>query len=67
MPRIEIELSDELHAKLETVASKMALAPSEMAKFILADGLAREKLIDWLSLINKGREALARITQQAKK
>jgi len=67
MPRIEIELNDELHAKLESVASKMALDPSEMAKFILAEGLAREKSIDWLARINRGREALARIVQQAKK
>jgi len=66
MPKVEIELNDELHAKLESIASKMALAPSEMAKFILAQQLAA-KSIDWLALINRGREVLARITQQAKK
>ena len=66
MPKVEIDLNDELHTKLETVASKMALSPSEMAKFILAQQLA-DKSIDWMALVNKARAVLARMTQEAKK
>ena len=65
--KVELELSDELYARLERVANKTALPPPEVAKFILAHELAREKTIDWMWLINKGREFLARIIQEARK
>ncbi len=59
--KIEIELGDELSQRLEKVASKTGLSPSEVAKFILAQELAREKSIDWMGLINRGREFLAHL------
>jgi len=65
--KIELELSDELYTRLERVADKTALPPGEVAKFILAHELAREKTIDWMWLINKGREFIARIIQEARK
>lgn len=67
MATIEIELTQELQARLERIASKTALSPSEVAKFILAQELAREKSIDWMALINRGREFLARIIREARK
>lgn len=65
--RLEIELSDELEARLTKVADRVALSPPEVAKMLLAEQLAREKSIDWMGLINRGREALARIMEEAKK
>lgn len=67
MAIIEIDLSDELEARLKRVADRNAISPPDMAKYILAEQLAREKTIDWMGLINRGREALARILQEAKK
>ncbi len=67
MAIIEIDLSDELEARLKRVADRSAISPPDMAKFILAEQLAREKTIDWMRLINRGRETLARILQEAKK
>ena len=67
MATIEIDLSEELEARLKRVADRNAISPPDMAKFILAEQLAREKTIDWMGLINRGREALARILQEAKK
>lgn len=65
--RLEIELSDELEARLTKVADRVALSPPEVAKMLLAEQLAREKSIDWMGLIQRGREALARIMEEAKK
>jgi len=67
MAKIELELGDELFERLEEVAKKTALSPSEMAKFIIAEALARGKTIDWAALLNKGREFLARVIQQSRK
>ncbi|MBA7700429.1 hypothetical protein ES703_109143 [subsurface metagenome] len=64
--KIELELSDELYARLKRVADKTALPPGEVAKFILAHELAREKTIDWMWLINKGREFLGRIIRESR-
>jgi len=64
---IEIELTPELQARLERVANKTALSPGEVAKFILAQQLARERTIDWMALLNRGREFLARIMQESRK
>lgn len=61
MERLEIELSDELSERLNKVATKVALSPSETARMILAHELASERSIDWLDLINKGRELLRRL------
>ncbi len=65
--KIEIELSDELLERLERIASKTALSLPEVAKFILAQELAREKSIDWMGLINRGREFLARLMRESGK
>ena len=65
--KIEIELGDELSQRLEKVASKSALSVEEVAKFILAQELAREKLIDLTALINRGREFLARLMRESGK
>ena len=65
--KIELELGDELSERLEKNASKVALSPSEMAKFIIAQALAQEKSIDWLALISKGREFLARLIPETRK
>jgi len=67
MAKIELELGDELFERLEEVAKKTALSPSEMAKFIIAEALARGKTIDRAALLNKGREFLARVIQQSRK
>lgn len=67
MVKIEIELSDELEARLDRVVDRVALSAPEVAKMILAEQLAREKSIDWMGLIKRGREALARIMEEAKK
>ena len=67
MPIIEIDLSDELGARLEKVANRRAVSATEMAKYILAHQLAGEKTIDWVGLIQKGREALACFMQETKK
>jgi len=67
MATIELELSDELEARLKRVAARSAVSLPEMAKFILAEQLAREKTIDWMGLVAAGREAVARILQEAKK
>ncbi|GAI93864.1 unnamed protein product [marine sediment metagenome] len=64
---LEIELSDELQARLERVANRVALAPAETAKMLLAEQLAKEKTIDLMGLIQRGREVLARLMQEAKK
>lgn len=61
MAKLEIELSDELSERLEKVASKVALSPAETAKMILAHQLASERKIDWLAVIQKGRELLRRL------
>ena len=65
--KIEIELGDELSERLERIASKTALSLEEVAKFILAQELAREKSIDWVGLINRGREFLARLMRESGK
>lgn len=65
--KIEIELGDELSQRLEKVASKTGLSLEEVAKFILAQELAREKSIDWMGLINRGREFLARLMRESGK
>jgi len=49
------------------VADKVALSPSETAKMLLAQQLATERKIDWLALINRGREFIARIIREARK
>lgn len=67
MAKIEIDLSEELEARLKRVADRSAISPSDMAKFILAEQLAREKTIDWMGLVAAGREAVAKILQEAKK
>jgi RecA-family ATPase len=67
MANIELELGDELFERLEGVAKKAALSPTEMAKFIIAEALARGKTIDWAALLNKGREFLANLIQQSRK
>ena len=70
MAIIEIDLSDELEARLKRVADRSAVSLPEMAKYILAEQLAREKTIDWMRLVAAGRESLARIArilQEAKK
>ncbi len=64
MAKIEIELSDELEARLNEVANRMALSPLETAKIILAEKLVKERSIDWIGLLNK---ALAKIMPEAKK
>ena len=61
MAKIELDLGEELSARLEKVASKVALSPAETAKMILAHELASERKIDWLEVIRKGRELLSRI------
>ncbi|MBA7703873.1 hypothetical protein ES703_112670 [subsurface metagenome] len=66
MAKIELELGDELSERLKRVADKVALSPSETAKMLLAQQLASERKIDWLALINRGREFLARIIQEAR-
>ncbi|GAJ23148.1 unnamed protein product [marine sediment metagenome] len=66
MAKIELELGDELSERLRRVADKVALSPSETAKMLLAQQLASERKIDWLALINRGREFLARIIQEAR-
>ncbi len=65
--KLEIELGGELFERLERIAGKTALSPSEVAKFILAQELAREKSIDWMGLINRGREFLARLMRESGK
>ena len=65
--KIELELGDELYQRLEEVAKKAALTPAEMAKFIIAEALARGKTIDWMALLSKGREFLAHIIQETRK
>jgi len=65
--KIEIELGNELSERLEKVASKTGLSPPEVAKFILAQELAREKSIDWMGLINRGRDFLARLMRESGK
>jgi RecA-family ATPase len=67
MAKIELELGDELFERLEEVAKKTALSPAEMAKFIIAEALARGKTIDWMALLKKGREFLANLIQQSRK
>ncbi len=67
MAKIELELGNELSERLKKVADKVALSPSETAKMLLAQQLATERRIDWLALINRGREFLARIIQEARK
>jgi predicted transcriptional regulator len=67
MAKIELELGDELSERLEEVAKKTALSPAEMAKFIIAEALARGKAIDWAALLKKGREFLANLIQQSRK
>jgi len=67
MAKIELELGDELSERLEEAAKKVALSPAEMAKFIIAEALARGKTIDWAALLNKGREFLANLIQQSRK
>jgi len=66
MAKIELELGDELSERLKRVADKVALSPSETAKMLLAQQLAGERKIDWLALINKGREFLARIIRESR-
>ena len=66
MHKVEMELTDELYQRLEEVATRTALTPAETAKFILAQQLARRG-IDWLALINKGREFVARLIQEVRK
>ena len=66
MAKIELELGDELSERLKRVADKVALSPSETAKMLLAQQLASERKIDWLALINRGREFLARLIQEAR-
>lgn len=61
MAKIELDLNDELSERLERVASKVALSPSETAKMILAHQLVGERKIDWLEVIRKGRELLSRL------
>lgn len=65
--KIEIELTDGLYERLEKIASKTALSLEEVAKFILAQELAREKAIDWMGFINRGREFLARLMRESGK
>lgn len=65
--KIELDLGDELSERLKRVADKVALSPPETAKMLLAHQLASERRIDWLALINRGREFLARIIQEARK
>ena len=60
MSKLELELGDELNTRLEKVATKVALSPSETAKMILSHELMAERRIDWLQLIIKGRELLRR-------
>ena len=67
MPIIEIDLSDELEARLKRVDDRNAVSVTDMAKYILAHQLAGEKTINWMGLIQKGREALARFMQETKK
>lgn len=67
MATIELELSDELEARLKRAADRNAVSPSDMAKFILAQQLTREKSTDWMGLIQKGREVLAFLMHEAKK
>lgn len=61
MSKIELELGDELSARLEKVATKVALSPSETAKMILAHELMAERRIDWLQIMISGRELLRRV------
>ncbi len=61
MPKIELELGDELNARLEKVAHKVALSPSETIKMILAHELISERRIDWLQIMISGRELLRRL------
>ena len=61
MAKIEIELNDELEARLKRVADKVALTPAETAKLLLAQQLASERSIDWVALINKAREVFSRL------
>jgi len=65
--KIELELGDELSERLKRVADKVALSPPETAKMLLAYQLASERRIDWIGLINKGREFIARIMREAGK
>ena len=67
MAKIELELGDELSERLKRVADKVALSPSETAKMLLAQQLASERKIDWLALINRGREFFARLMREAGK
>ncbi len=67
MAKLEIELGDELSERLKRVADKVALSPSETAKMLLAQQLAGERKIDWLALINRGREFFTRIIQETRK
>ncbi|GAI59759.1 unnamed protein product, partial [marine sediment metagenome] len=60
-------LSGELYERLEKVASKTALSLEEVAKFILAQELARERLLDLAALINRGREFFARLIRESRK
>lgn len=61
MAKIEIDLSEELEARLKKVADEVALSPAETAKMILAHQLAAERTIDWGELISKGRQLLRRL------
>ena len=61
MAKLELDLSDELSERLQRVASKVALTPAETAKTLLAHQLASERKIDWLAVIQKGRELLRQI------
>ncbi len=61
MAKIELELNDEMHTRLQSVATKVALSPEETAKMILAHELASERKIDWLEVIRKARALLSRV------
>ena len=61
MAKLEIDLNDDLTERLERVAKKVALSPAETGKMILAHQLANERKIDWLAVIQKGRELLRRL------
>ena len=61
MAKLDIELGDELSERLNRVADKVALSPSETAKMILAHQLTSERKVDWLAVISKARELISRV------
>lgn len=61
MAKIEVDLSEELEARLKKIADTNAVSLPEMAKYILVHQLSEQREIDWGELISKGRQLLRRL------